>query len=274
MFMTLLQRAREHVASWRVADPCQRERREELSRDLELISQRAGHILAAPHPWVQLMQWASEAVAVEAQEVLFSLVLEPHGELIDHLEDELAFDEYRVLDASMKVGELLQLIERDYAWALAPEADSGDQARFWYVSEEKLEPCIGWRRTEPGSLREMPLGVAGALRQLQTLLRRVDPEERAGCFAVRFPQARHWLRRAQTLASTPCGEVRDNLLASSMRPLDLLRGKLAMFGATKFDPQSDLWLRIHMFQGAPLPAELSSRNEHAVDDWLFPTIKC
>ncbi len=119
----------------------------------------------------------------------------------------------------------------------------------------------------------MPLGVTRALSQLQTLLRRADPEERAGRLAARFPETRHWLRRVQTLASTPYGEVRDNLLASGMRPLDLLRGKLAMFGATKFDPQSDLWLRIHMFQGAPLPSDLSSRDSHVADDWLFPVFQ-
>lgn len=273
-FIELLQRARAHVAGWRVADRRQSGRIEQLSRDLELISRRAERILAAPRPWAQLVEWASEAVAVEAQEMLFSLVLEPHGDLIDHLEAELAFDEYRALDASMKVGELLRLLERDYAWALAPEPGSGDYARFWYVSEEKLEPRIGWRQTEPGSSREMPLGVARALSQLQALLRRADPEERTGRFAARFPQARHWVRRVQTLASTPYGEVRDNLLASSMRPLDLLRGKLAMFGATKFDPQSDMWLRIHMFQGAPLPSELASHDECAADDWLFPALQC
>jgi len=52
-----------------------------------------------------------------------------------------------------------------------------------------------------------------------------------------------------------------------MRPLDLLRFKLAFFGASKFDPKSDLWTRITMFQGAPLPEEL---DEYDPDDWAFP----
>ena len=42
-----------------------------------------------------------------------------------------------------------------------------------------------------------------------------------------------------------------------MRPIDLLRCKLAMFGAQKFDPRSDRWLRITLFQGAPFPGELA-----------------
>ncbi len=144
-FRKLLQRARLHVAGWKVADQRQSDRIEQLNRDLGLISRRAESILAAPRPWAQLMEWASGAVALEAQEMLFSLVIEPHGKLVDHLEDQLACEEHKALDASMKVGQLLQLLERDYAWALRSELDAGDCARFWYVSQEKLEPRIGWR---------------------------------------------------------------------------------------------------------------------------------
>jgi hypothetical protein len=52
-----------------------------------------------------------------------------------------------------------------------------------------------------------------------------------------------------------------------MRPVDLLRFKLAIFGASRFDPRSDLWTRVTLFQGAPLPHELQSP---AADDWWLP----
>ena len=52
-------------------------------------------------------------------------------------------------------------------------------------------------------------------------------------------------------------EIRDNLLGAELRPIDMLRCKLAMFGARKFDPRSDRWLRITLFQGAPFPDELA-----------------
>jgi hypothetical protein len=52
-----------------------------------------------------------------------------------------------------------------------------------------------------------------------------------------------------------------------MRPLDLLRFKLAFFGASKFDPKSDLWTRISMYQGAPLPKQLNDKDH---DNWAFP----
>ena len=33
-------------------------------------------------------------------------------------------------------------------------------ARFWYVSAEKLEPRLGERSSEPGAEREQPLAIA------------------------------------------------------------------------------------------------------------------
>jgi hypothetical protein len=46
----------------------------------------------------------------------------------------------------------------------------------------------------------------------------------------------------------------------------MLRSKLAFFGATNFDPRSDRWLRITMYQGAPYPSEL---HDMPADDWLY-----
>ena len=50
----------------------------------------------------------------------------------------------------------------------------------------------------------------------------------------------------------PYSEIQDNTIGKSIVPIDMLRLKLSFFGALKFDPRSDKWLRICMFQGAPL----------------------
>jgi hypothetical protein len=63
------------------------------------------------------------------------------------------------------------------------------------------------------------------------------------------------------------GEVRENLVGEGFVPVDLLRCKLAFFGAVRFDPKSDRWLRINMYQDAPYPDELGLED---ADDWLFP----
>jgi len=53
---------------------------------------------------------------------------------------------------------LRRLLTDNYAWAFAYDYRTAhDTARFWYVSEDKLEPRLGERHEEPGAARELPL---------------------------------------------------------------------------------------------------------------------
>ena len=70
----------------------------------------------------------------------------------------------------------------------------------------------------------------------------------------------------QIAAFGPYSEIRDNLIDAAMRPIDILRFKLAFFGATRFDPRSDRWVRITLFQGSPFPDELDTADW---DLWPF-----
>ncbi|MEO1551885.1 MAG: hypothetical protein AAFR93_15885, partial [Pseudomonadota bacterium] len=81
------------------------------------------------------------------------------------------------------------------------------------------------------------------------------------------PEHRHTVRRAQISQRAPYGEIQDNTIAAAMQPIDMLRAKLSFFGATRFDPRSDRWLRICMFAGAPYAQDLS---EATADDWVYP----
>ena len=63
-------------------------------------------------------------------------------------------------------------------------------------------------------------------------------------------------RRVQQAPRYPYAEIRDNLIAADTLPIDMLRCKLAFFGASRFDPRSDRWLRIALFQGQPYPDDL------------------
>ena len=48
--------------------------------------------------------------------------------------------------------------------------------------------------------------------------------------------------------------------------MHLLRCKLSQFGAIRFDPRSDRWVRVTLFQGAPLADEVHD------GEWLFPVM--
>lgn len=267
-FRELLARARQHVAQWYTDDARQTRRIETLLRELSQVEAKA---LDEEHPWHGLMCWAEENASVETQELLVSLLLEPHSEWVDDLENDMAADEHMEIDPSCTVGELRRVVETDYSWALRFDFDRADSTHwFWYVSEEKLEPRIGERCKEPGADREMPLGVARDVQDLHRDLQQVGDEPQSlALFLVRYPQHRHIARRLISLRNAPYGEIRDNLLDASMRPIDMLRSKLSFFGATKFDPKSDRWTRITMYQNAPLPDELHRED---ADDWSFPVI--
>ncbi len=143
------------------------------------------------------------------------------------------------------------------------------RGRFWYVSEEKQEPRLGDRQSEPGAELEMPLDIARQVQDLAQVLSETPATLNVAEFLLGRPDLRHIVRRVQTVARYPYGEIRDNLISDRCRPIDLLRCKLGFFVATKFDPKSDRWTRVTLFQGAPLRDEIVDCDP---DAWGFATI--
>ncbi|HRD75343.1 MAG TPA: hypothetical protein PK264_05305, partial [Hyphomicrobiaceae bacterium] len=109
-----------------------------------------------------------------------------------------------------------------------------ENARFWYVSEEKLEPRLGDRANEPGAEREQPLAIARDVTLLRRALEAPHAAMPVAGFVSAYPELRHTVRRVQTTSRHPYAEIEGNLIAAGMRPIDLLRCKLAFFGATRF----------------------------------------
>jgi hypothetical protein len=270
-FGQLLARARAAVSSWITADRRQAARIADLARDLQQLASTVDTgRLESPRPWDGLYRWAEQTLSLEGQELLVSLLLEIHGDLVDDLADSMAEDEEKcfAIDGRMTAGALLDLLRRNYAWALGTDyRQPGANARFWYTSIEKLEPRLGLRFEEPGGDLEQPLAVARDAAALATDLAQQDRDKTVAAFLLEHPDRRHTVRRVQMSAGHDYGEVRENLVGDGFVPVDLLRCKLAFFGAVRFDPKSDRWLRINMYQDAPYPDELGLAD---ADDWLFP----
>jgi len=269
--LRLIDRARAHLDQWRVDDDRQARRIATLQGEwAEIATPITPDWLAEPFPWDRLVQ-ASKSKSSECQELIAALVLEPNGAVVDDLADCMASPGPPRLEPSMRVAALVRLVRARFDWALAIDFDDRLATRlFWYVSEEKLEPRLGERNREPGAEREMPLDIA---RQVQGLL--ADLETAAGdqtvaAFLMAFPQHRHVARRVQAIASHPYAEIRDNLIGAECLPIDMLRCKLSFFGASKFDPKSDRWTRITLYQGAPLFDEVQADG---ADDWWLPALE-
>jgi len=269
---TYLARACLYVAQWRVDDAVQSERITVLENDLAGISGWLDDPSWAEgdFPLNALFQRVGETCSVEAQEIMVSVLLEPFGELIDELGEEMGAEEHASVPVTATVAEARDAALTHYRWALDLDLnDRKSDELFWYVSEAKLEPRLGHRHEEDGAEREMPFDIPHQIQRLLPDLQEAGDGDTLAGFMMRYPQHRGILRRVMQTARSPYGEIRDNLVAATTRPIDMLRCKLSFFGASKFDPKSDLWTRISLFQGAPLADEL---GDASADDWLLSAI--
>jgi len=259
-FKLHLEQAKINAAQWHSEHPLQVKKLTQLKADLEMISVYVKtESLLDDHPWDRFYRWAENNLSLEGQEQLLSLLLEPYGELVDGLTQCMAADEHRsfFIDGAMNIGRMVEFIEEQCRWAIGIDyQEKSNCARFWYTSAEKLEPRVGERFDEAGAEYEQPLCIGFFVRQLYDDLLLWDRAQSLAEFLLAHPQHRHTVRRVQTLMSHPYSEIRDNLIAADMLPIDLLRCKLSFFGATRFDPRSDRWVRICMYQDAPFPHEL------------------
>ncbi|MEH6546519.1 MAG: hypothetical protein V7701_08840, partial [Sneathiella sp.] len=136
-----------------------------------------------------------------------------------------------------------------------------------YVSEEKLEPRLGDRYEEEGAELEMPFDICKQIQELDRDLETLTAENSVAELLLQYPHYRQIVRRIQCSEMYPYSEIQDNLIGSKCLPINMLRCKLSFFGASKFDPKSDRWTRITLYQGAPLFDELQEKD---ADDWWLP----
>ncbi|MFT6301557.1 MAG: hypothetical protein ACJAY2_000738 [Pseudomonadales bacterium] len=270
-FINLLRRSQQSFNLWNSEHPIQVAKVTELKKNIAaLLDHVQSTNLLNDFPWNRLYLWTAENLDIESQECVVSLMMEPYPELVDGLADCMSAPETGRLriEGSMPLQTLAQLIEEHYSWALALDwQERNNCARAWYVSEEKLEPRLGERFEEPIADFEQPLAPARDIALLYQAITQADGTDSTAELLIRNPQHRHAVRRVQRIRQAPYAEIRDNTIGASLLPFDMLRCKLAFFGAIHFDPRSDRWLRICLYANAPYPEELS---EGDADCWIYP----
>ncbi len=273
-FLQVAGNMQQIASTWYTDNARQAERIEKLREELVALSETLESFdWDSAHPWDRLYRIVAGEYSMETQELLVSMMIEPHGELVDELADTMAIDEVPLngIDGSKTIGSIKTILKNRYDWALDTNFENpGEIARFWYVSEEKLEPRLGERFEEPGAEKEQPLAFARDLAALKTALDSEDDQGTIASFLMASPEYRSAVKRLQLADQFAYSEIHSNLIASDMVPVDLLRCKLSFFGANKFDPRSDRWVRITMYQGAPFPDEIDHRE---ADDWAFGTME-
>ena len=267
----LVSRVKGFINSWKTDDKRQKIRIEMLKSDWVLFSKNIISEKLLEINALKNIFNGSKNYSKECQELIVSLFLEIGGDLIDGLDLCLESTKLPMLYPKMRVHELADLIKKNFFWALKIDFSlKENQSRFWYVSEEKLEPRLGNRFEEEGQDLERPLDIARRVCSLNSDLKSTNDNIIVAEFLMKHPEHRFIIRRIQTNAWAPYSEIHDNLIDEDCKPIDMLRCKLSFFGASKFDPKSDRWVRVNLFQGAPLKTELDKLK---TDDWWMPTLE-
>ncbi|MDB4860358.1 hypothetical protein OAI01_02220 [Alphaproteobacteria bacterium] len=220
--------------------------------------------------WVDLIKFTTNNCNYDTQEIASVQLLELYPKISEKLAEDMSEVEEMKINESQTLKELNSLIEKDYQWALEVDFSKKDNDYlFWYISAAKLEPRLGERYNEEGSELEQHLGVAKMAQKLHSRIQKENFDLSVAEYLVLNPEFRGIIRRIQSLEQYPFAEVQDNILSKETIPINMLRFKLSFFGANRYDPKSDRWLRVSFFSGAPF---LSNLNEQNVDSWGFATM--
>ena len=204
----------------------------------------------------------------ECVEYLVSMMMEPYDNIVSQFIGTMSSDEekYFNIPTNRTVLELKDILEKKYSEILKIDFEKKENNQnFWFISKNKEEPRLADRFNEEGSELEQPLAIARDIKKLYETLIKYKNSLTIDQFLLENSHLRHVVRRAFVIEKFPYSEIQDNTIGKSVVPINMLRLKLSFFGALKFDPRSDKWLRICMFQGAPLPEQLKNHDEY----WVY-----
>jgi hypothetical protein len=272
LFIDCVKKSLKNITSWNTDSEYQKTKITSLLKDVEKFLNfiDKDFNFESEYPFNKIYQWLEDNTCEECIEYIVSIMMEPYNNIVNPLVKEMSSDEekYFNIPTYRKVEELRNIIEAKYPNILDINFEEKENNKnFWFISKNKEEPRLADRFEEHGSELEQPLAIARDIKKLYDKLLVSKNSLTIAEFLTSNSELRHVVRRAFIVEKFPYSEIQDNTIGKDLMPIDMLRLKLSFFGALKFDPRSDKWLRICMFQGAPLPNELKSYDEQ----WVYKT---
>ena len=270
VFKESLKNSLKNITSWNTDSEYQQKKINALLNDvkifLEFINKKFDFQI--DYPFNEIYLWLEQNTCEECIEYVVSMMLEPFDEIVKPLISKMSSDEdkYFTIPTDRKIEDLKNIIEKRYSNILKINFEKKENYKnFWFISKNKEEPRYADRFMENGSELEQPLAIARDIKKLYEILLVSNNSLTMDKFLIENPDLRHVIRRAFIIEKFPYSEIQDNTIGEKVIPIDMLRLKLSFFGALKFDPRSDKWLRICMFQGAPLPTNLKKIDQQ----WVY-----
>jgi len=273
IFKDCLYKSKAIINSWSTESKYQNKKINSLKSDLIKFEKFLENKCSAKikYLWNEIYKWSEKNLEDECLEYIVSMMMEPYDKIIDPLINNMSSeeDEYFTIPANKTVSDLKAILEKSYKSIIKINFETKDSnANFWFISKNKEEPRIANRFEEIGAELEQPLAIARDIKKLYQKVIQAKQSCNIGEFLLFNDDVRHVVRRAFIVDKFQYSEIQDNTISSSLIPIDMLRLKLSFFGAIKFDPRSDKWLRINMYQGAPLSDELKKSK----DTWVYNVI--
>ncbi|MDA9662020.1 hypothetical protein N9T34_00410 [bacterium] len=270
LFIDCIKKSLTNITSWNTDSEYQQKKIKSLLKNIKKFIDYIENSFdfKAEYPFNKIYLWLEKNVCEESIEYVVSIMMEPYNIITEPLVSNMSSDEdkYFNIPTNRTVNELQKIIENKYPNILDINFDQKEsQQNFWFISKNKEEPRLADRFEEHGSELEQPLAIARDIKKLYEKLLSEKNNITIAQFLSSNSELRHVVRRAFIVEKFPYSEIQDNTIGKDIVPIDMLRLKLSFFGALKFDPRSDKWLRICMFQGAPLPTELKNYD----DQWVY-----
>ncbi len=272
LFKDCLKNSLKNITSWNTESEYQLKKIKLLLKDIKkFISFLENRFdFQKDYPFNEIYLWLEKETCEECIEYVVSIMMEPFSDIVQPLVKQMSSDEekYFNIPTERNVGDLKKILENKYSDILRINFNIEESnQKFWFISKNKEEPRLANRFEENGADLEQPLAIARDIKKLYERLLLLKDNLKINQFLIDNSDLRHVVRRAFIAEKFPYSEIQDNTIGENLVPIDMLRLKLSFFGALKFDPRSDKWLRICMFQGAPLPNELKDYDEQ----WVYKT---
>jgi uncharacterized FlaG/YvyC family protein len=273
LFKSCLKKSIKNITSWNTESEYQQKKINSLLSDLNVFIKylEKDFNFSKEYAFNEIYLWVEKNSCDECIEYIVSMMMEPYDDIVNPLINIMSSDEdkYFNIPTNRTISELKNILEDKYPQILKIDfSKKENQQNFWFISKNKEEPRLANRFIENGSELEQPLAIARDIKKLYEALSLSKNSSTIDKFLANNSDLRHVVRRAFIIEKFPYSEIQDNTIGQSMVPIDMLRLKLSFFGALKFDPRSDKWLRICMFQGAPLPEELKNYDDH----WVYNSL--
>ncbi len=273
LFKSCLKKSLKNITSWNTDSEYQQKKIKSLINDLNIFIKflENNFDFSQEFAFNQIYLWVEKNCGDECIEYIVSMMMEPYDNITSLLVKEMSSEEERYFNipTDRKVSELKEILEKNYPQILNIDFSKKENNKnFWFISKNKEEPRLADRFEENGSDLEQPLAIARDIKNLYKKLSVSKNSSTIAKFLTNNSDLRHVIRRAFIIEKFPYSEIQDNTIGQSIMPIDMLRLKLSFFGALKFDPRSDKWLRICMFQGAPLPEQLKNYDDH----WVYNSL--